>query len=81
MRSLLVGHLDPSSVELMNEVQDPLRYAFSMDNERTIPATGTGSAAMETASANLVEPGDNRVRLRGRLLQRTDGRDGRPNRR
>ena len=58
MSTPLVGHLDPSFVELMDEVQDLLRYAFRTDNEWTIPVSGTGSAAMETAFANLVEPGD-----------------------
>lgn len=58
MSTPLVGHLDPSFVEIMDEVQDLLRYAFRTDNEWTIPVSGTGSAAMETAFANVVEPGD-----------------------
>jgi alanine-glyoxylate transaminase/serine-glyoxylate transaminase/serine-pyruvate transaminase len=58
MTTPLVGHLDPSFVELMDEVQDLLRYAFRTDNEWTIPVSGTGSAAMEAAVGNVVEPGD-----------------------
>ncbi|MFC3960029.1 pyridoxal-phosphate-dependent aminotransferase family protein [Halovivax cerinus] len=58
MSTPLVGHLDPSFVELMDEVQDLLRYTFRTDNEWTIPVSGTGSAAMEAAFGNLVEPGD-----------------------
>ncbi|QHS16027.1 pyridoxal-phosphate-dependent aminotransferase family protein [Halopenitus persicus] len=58
MSTPLVGHLDPSFVEMMDEVQELLRYAFRTDNRWTIPVSGTGSAAMEAAIGNLVEPGD-----------------------
>ncbi|PSP80090.1 alanine--glyoxylate aminotransferase [Halobacteriales archaeon QS_1_68_20] len=58
MSTPLVGHLDPSFVEIMDETQDLLRYTFRTANEWTIPVSGTGSAAMEAAFANLVEPGD-----------------------
>ena len=54
----LVGHLDPVFLELMNDVQDLLRYTFKTENRWTIPVSGTGSAAMEAAFTNLVEPGD-----------------------
>jgi alanine-glyoxylate transaminase / serine-glyoxylate transaminase / serine-pyruvate transaminase len=53
-----VGHLDPKFIELMNEVQELLRYAWQTDNQFTIPVSGTGSAAMEASVANTVEPGD-----------------------
>jgi alanine-glyoxylate transaminase/serine-glyoxylate transaminase/serine-pyruvate transaminase len=58
MSTPLVGHLDPAFLDLMDEVQELLRYVFRTDNEWTIPISGTGSAAMETAIANLTEPGD-----------------------
>jgi alanine-glyoxylate transaminase/serine-glyoxylate transaminase/serine-pyruvate transaminase len=58
MSTPLVGHLDPSFIEVMNEVQELLRYTFRTDNKWTIPVSGTGSAAMEAAIGNLVEPGD-----------------------
>jgi alanine-glyoxylate transaminase/serine-glyoxylate transaminase/serine-pyruvate transaminase len=58
MSTPLVGHLDPSFIEIMDEVQELLRYTFRTDNRWTIPVSGTGSASMETAFANLVEPGD-----------------------
>jgi alanine-glyoxylate transaminase/serine-glyoxylate transaminase/serine-pyruvate transaminase len=58
MATPVVGHLDPSFVELMDEVQDLLRYVFRTDNEWTLPISGTGSAAMEAAIGNLVEPGE-----------------------
>ncbi len=53
-----VGHLDPKFIELMNENQELLRYAWQTDNQFTIPVSGTGSAAMEASIANTVEPGD-----------------------
>lgn len=58
MSTPLVGHLDPVFIGIMNEVQDLLRYTFRTENRWTIPVSGTGSAAMEAAFANLVEPGD-----------------------
>jgi alanine-glyoxylate transaminase/serine-glyoxylate transaminase/serine-pyruvate transaminase len=42
----------------MDDVQELLRYVFRTDNQWTIPVSGTGSAAMEAAVANLTEPGD-----------------------
>lgn len=53
-----VGHLDPCFLELMNQVQELLRYVWQTDNQLTIPVSGTGSAAMEATLANTVEPGD-----------------------
>jgi len=58
MSTPLVGHLDPSFLEVMDEVQELLRYTFRTDNQWTIPVSGTGSASMEAAVGNLVEPGD-----------------------
>ncbi len=58
MSTPLVGHLDPSFIDVMNDVQDLLRYTFRTDNKWTIPVSGTGSASMEAAIGNLVEPGD-----------------------
>jgi alanine-glyoxylate transaminase/serine-glyoxylate transaminase/serine-pyruvate transaminase len=58
MTGSMVGHLDPSFLEVMEEVQELLRYVFRTDNEWTLPISGTGSAAMEAAIANVVEPGE-----------------------
>lgn len=58
MTQPMVGHLDPTFIDVMDQVQDLLRYLFQTENELTIPISGTGSAAMETCIANLVEPGD-----------------------
>jgi alanine-glyoxylate transaminase/serine-glyoxylate transaminase/serine-pyruvate transaminase len=54
----LVGHLDPYFLEIMDRTQELLRYVFQTENKLTIPVSGTGSAAMEAAVANMVEPGD-----------------------
>lgn len=53
-----VGHLDPSFLKLMDEIQSLLRYVWQTDNPMTIAVSGTGTAAMEATIANAVEPGD-----------------------
>jgi len=58
MSTPLVGHLDPSFIEIMDDTQELLRYTFRTDNKWTIPVSGTGSASMEAAIGNLVEPGE-----------------------
>ncbi len=55
----LIGHLDPEFLAVMNQVQQLLRYVFQTQNELTIPISGTGSAGMEAALVNFIEPGDN----------------------
>jgi alanine-glyoxylate transaminase/serine-glyoxylate transaminase/serine-pyruvate transaminase len=58
MSTPLLGHLDPRFLEIMNEVQAMLRTVFRTQNPFTIAVSGTGSAGMEAALVNLVEPGD-----------------------
>ncbi len=58
MAQPLLGHLDPQFLTLMDEVQQLLRYVFQTQNEFTIPVSGTGSAGMEAALCNFIEPGD-----------------------
>lgn len=53
-----VGHLDPSFIGVMNDIQEMLRYAWQTSNPFTLPVSGTGSAAMEATLANLIEPAD-----------------------
>lgn len=53
-----VGHLDPTFVAMMDEVTELLRYLWQTNNALTLPVSGTGSAGMEAAVANMVEPGD-----------------------
>lgn len=58
MATPLIGHLDPEFLQLMDDTQRLLRYVFETGNQLTIPISGTGSAAMEAAICNVVEPGD-----------------------
>ncbi|MCK9364301.1 MAG: alanine--glyoxylate aminotransferase family protein [Syntrophales bacterium] len=58
MSAPLVGYLDPAWLALMDEEQQLLRKVFQTENTLTLPMTGTGSAGMETAYCNFVEPGD-----------------------
>jgi alanine-glyoxylate transaminase/serine-glyoxylate transaminase/serine-pyruvate transaminase len=51
-----VGHLDPAFIDVMDDTQQLLRETLRTDNRWTIPVSGTGSAAMEAAIGNLVEP-------------------------
>jgi len=58
MATPLIGHLDPAFLSLMNDVQTLLRRVFTTENSFAIAISGTGSAGMEAAIVNLVEPGD-----------------------
>jgi alanine-glyoxylate transaminase/serine-glyoxylate transaminase/serine-pyruvate transaminase len=58
MSTPLLGHLDPKFLEIMNEVQAQLRAVLRTENAFTIAVSGTGSAGMEAALVNVVEPGD-----------------------
>jgi alanine-glyoxylate transaminase/serine-glyoxylate transaminase/serine-pyruvate transaminase len=53
-----LGHLDPAYLEIMNQTAEMLRRLFRTQNRLTLPMSGTGSAGMETAFVNLLEPGD-----------------------
>lgn len=54
----VIGHLDPAFLQIMDEVQEMLRYTFQTQNKLTIPVSGTGSAGMEAGLANFIERGD-----------------------
>ncbi len=58
MASPTIGHLDPKFLEIMDEVQELLRWLFRTKNNFTIPVSGTGSAGMETCFANVFERGE-----------------------
>lgn len=53
-----IGHLDPRFVAMMDEVKAMLRTAMGTANEATLPVSAPGSAGMEAAFVNLIEPGD-----------------------
>jgi alanine-glyoxylate transaminase/serine-glyoxylate transaminase/serine-pyruvate transaminase len=54
----MLGHLDPEFIALLDETNDRLREVFRTRNPLTFPVSGTGSAGMEAAFVNVVEPGD-----------------------
>ena len=56
-----IGHLDPEFVGLMDDVKRLLQFAFQTRNELTIPLSAPGSAGMEAAFVNLLEPGDTAI--------------------
>ena len=53
-----IGHLDPRFVGMMDELKELLRFAFQTRNMLTVPISAPGSAGMEAAFVNLIEPGD-----------------------
>src|SRR5215813_7199160 len=58
MAKPVLGHLDPLFLRCMDEIQEMLRYVFGTNNRLTIPISATGSAGMEAALVNIIEPGD-----------------------
>jgi len=57
MKKPIVGHLDPFFFEVVEDVRRDLRTVFGTQNPFVFAISGTGSAGMETAVANFVEPG------------------------
>jgi alanine-glyoxylate transaminase/serine-glyoxylate transaminase/serine-pyruvate transaminase len=53
----IVGHLDPFFFTVNEDIRKMLQTCFGTANEFTMVISGTGSAGMETAVANFVEPG------------------------
>lgn len=58
MAAPVLGHLDPLFLQCMDDIQSMLRYVFETSNRVTIPISATGSAGMEAALVNVIEPGD-----------------------
>ena len=57
----VIGHLDPAFVALLDDIGAMLRDVFLTRNEVTFAVSGTGSAGMEMALVNTLEPGDRAV--------------------
>jgi len=53
----IVGHLDAYFIQVMGDVQQLLKTAYGTSDGATLTISGTGSAGMEAAVANFVEPG------------------------
>ncbi len=56
MSKPVVGYLDPFFFEVVEEIRRDLRTVFGTSNPLTLAISGTGSAGMETAISNFVEP-------------------------
>jgi len=61
MSAQVVGYFDPVMMEIAGEIGRLLRLAFGTSNRATFPISGTGTAGMEAALINMVEPGDKLV--------------------
>lgn len=57
----VIGFMDPVFLELMDETAEALRSVFRTENRMTFAVSGTGSAGMEAALVNLLEPGDEAI--------------------
>jgi alanine-glyoxylate transaminase/serine-glyoxylate transaminase/serine-pyruvate transaminase len=53
-----VGHLDPVFQELMEEIKAALSRLFNAPDHACVPLPAPGTAGMEAAMMNLLEPGD-----------------------
>ena len=58
MSAPMIGYFDPSMSELTGEISRLLRLIFGTTHAMTLPVSGTGTAGMEAALINLLEPGD-----------------------
>ena len=57
MSKPIVGHLDAFFFQVVEDIRGLLRRVFGAKDAFTMAISGTGSAGMETAVANFVEPG------------------------
>ena len=58
MSAQVVGYFDPVMMEIAGEIARLLRLAFGTSNRATFPISGTGTAGMEAALINMLEPGE-----------------------
>jgi len=56
----VMGHLDPIFLDILDEVSDLLRQVFRTEG-LSFAVSGSGSAGMEAAMVNLLEPGDRAI--------------------
>ena len=61
MTAPVLGHLDPLFFQVMDDVCDMLRQVYRTSNSMTLPISATGTGAMETACANILERGDTMI--------------------
>jgi alanine-glyoxylate transaminase/serine-glyoxylate transaminase/serine-pyruvate transaminase len=53
-----IGHLDPAFQALMEEIKTALQRLFNAPDHACVPLPAPGTAGMEAAMMNLLEPGD-----------------------
>jgi alanine-glyoxylate transaminase / serine-glyoxylate transaminase / serine-pyruvate transaminase len=58
MLTPMLGHLDPDLWPVLDHIRDMLGIVFGTSRNWTLPLPGTGTAGMESAFCNVVEPGD-----------------------
>jgi len=56
-----IGHLDPEFQALMEEIKAALQRLFNAPEHACVPLPAPGTAGMEAAMMNLLEPGDRAV--------------------
>ncbi len=56
--SIVINHLGETMAHIIEQVKRMSAYVLQIDSARILGVAGPGSAAMEMAVANLVEPGD-----------------------
>ena len=61
MTTPMLGYLDAEFVQIMDDTVGLLRRVFGTENGLTLPVSGTGTAGMEAALTNVIEPGDSVV--------------------
>ena len=58
MLAPLLGHLDPDFLPVLDQIRAMLRRVLGTTHPWTLPLSATGTAGMEAAFCNVVEPGD-----------------------
>ena len=58
MLTPMLGHLDPDLWPVLDQVRAMLRLVLGTTHTWTLPLSATGTAGMEAAFCNVVEPGD-----------------------
>ena len=61
MTTPMLGYLDGEFIQIMDDTVNLLRRVFGTENRLTLPVSGTGTAGMEAALCNIIEPGDSVV--------------------
>lgn len=58
MMTPMLGHLDPDFRPVLDDIREMLSLVFHTTTKGTFPLPATGTAAMESAFCNMIEPGD-----------------------